>query len=428
MKNCLFCNLKELNLNLYTAIIATMNQSLSVTIEDILNARKTIQNVINVTPCDYSKSATDLIGAEIYLKLENTQRTGSFKIRGAANKIASLTEAEKKRGVTACSAGNHAQGVALSSTLNGVKSVIVMPENAPIAKVEATKKYGAEVILHGQTFDDAKIKAYQLAEEKKYVFVHPFEDSKVIAGQGTIGLEVCEQIQNLDSIVVPIGGGGLISGIAIAAKSINPKIKIIGVQTEIVSTMVQLYRTHQFIPIVGAVSTLADGIAVKAPSEAMYEQFISKYVDEVATVAEGQIAEAIVFLLERAKTVAEGSGAVALAAAMNHKLNLGKKSCLLVCGGNIDLNIVSDIIQRGQIQRGRLCDLSVIVPDIPGSLSRLTQILAENRANILEVHHDRIKHGLNLKETRIDFVIETTSHSHIEIIRQCLLKAGARFV
>jgi len=409
-----------------------MKNSLAVTAQDIHSARQTIQGVINITPCDYSKSATDLVGSEIHLKLENTQRTGSFKIRGAANKIASLTSEEKKRGVTACSAGNHAQGVALSSTLNGVKSVIVMPENAPIAKVEATKKYGAEVILHGQTFDDAKEFALQLAEEKKYVFVHPFEDSKVIAGQGTIGFEVCEQIQNLDSIIVPMGGGGLITGIAIAAKSVNPKIKIIGVQTEAVSTMVQMFQTKNYTPITTHISTLADGIAVKAPSFEMYEKFISKYVDDVMTVSEAQIAEAIVFLLERAKTVAEGSGAVALAAALalgqNKKINLGKKTCVLVCGGNIDLNIVSDIIQRGQIQRGRLCELSVIVPDIPGSLSRLTQILAQNRANILEVHHDRVKHGLSLKETRIDFVIETTSHAHIEIIRQCMIGSGARFV
>jgi threonine dehydratase len=404
-----------------------MNPKLSVTLEDIQNARTTIKNMINVTLCDYSKSATDLIGSEIYLKLENTQRTGSFKIRGAANKIASLTTEEKQRGVICCSAGNHAQGVALSSTLSGVRSVIVMPENAPIAKVEATKKYGAEVILHGQTFDDAKVRALQLAEEKKYVFVHPFEDSKVIAGQGTIGLEICEQIQNLDSIVVPIGGGGLISGIAIAAKSINPKIKIIGVQTEAVSTMIQMFQTQKYTPITNSISTLADGIAVKTPSQSMFDQFISKYVDEVATVNEGQIAEAIVFLLERAKTVSEGSGAVALAAALSKKLHLGKKSCMLVCGGNIDLNIVSDIIQRGQIQRGRLCELSVIVPDIPGSLSRLTQILADHRANILEVHHDRVKQGINVKETRINFVIETTSHAHIETIRQSMAKAGARF-
>ncbi len=399
---------------------------MKVTPEDIANAQQTIKNIINVTPCDFSRSATDIVGSEIYLKLENTQRTGSFKIRGASNKIMGLSDSEKARGVIACSAGNHAQGVALSSTMNKVKSVIVMPVNAPIAKIEATKKYGAEVILHGQMFDESKDYALKLAEEKKYVFVHPYEDEKVIAGQGTIGLEILEQISNLDSIVVPIGGGGLISGIAIAAKSINPKIKIIGVQTELVSTMAQMFLTKTFKPMTQAVATLADGIAIKQPSQVMFDSFISKYVDEVTTVSEGQIAEAIVFLLERAKTVSEGSGAVALAAALSKKLNLGRRSCMLVCGGNIDLNIVSDIINRGQIQRGRLCELSVIVPDVPGSLSRLTQIIAENRANVLEVHHDRLKQGLSLKETRIDFVLETTSHEHIQKIINELEKIGAK--
>ena len=399
---------------------------MKVTAQDIKNAQQTIKHIINVTPCDFSRSASDIAGSEIYLKLENTQRTGSFKIRGASNKIMSLSDSEKARGVIACSAGNHAQGVALSSTMNKVKSIIVMPVNAPIAKIEATKKYGAEVILFGQMFDESKEYALKLAEEKKYVFVHPYEDEKVIAGQGTIGFEILEQISDLDSIVVPIGGGGLISGIAIAAKSINPKIKIIGVQTELVSTMTQMFLTKTYKPMTQAVATLADGIAIKQPSQVMFDSFISKYVDEVTTVSEGQIAEAIVFLLERAKTVSEGSGAVALAAALSKKLNLGRKSCLLVCGGNIDLNIVSDIINRGQIQRGRLCELSVIVPDVPGSLSRLTQIIAENRANVLEVHHDRLRQGLSLKETRIDFVLETTSHEHIQKIISELEKIGAK--
>lgn len=397
-----------------------------VTLQDIQDARSQIQKFINTTICDYSKSATDLLGAEIYLKLENTQRTGSFKIRGATNKIISLSDTEKKRGVIACSAGNHAQGVALSSTMNGVKSVIIMPENAPIAKIQATKSYGAEVILHGSMFDEAKEYAFKLAKEKGYVFVHPFEDAKVIAGQGTIGLELIEQIKDLDTVVVPIGGGGLISGIAIALKSLNPRIRVIGVQTELVSTMVQMFKTKKYEPLTQAVSTLADGIAVKTPSQDMFDSFISKYVDEVATVTEGEIAEAIVFLLERAKTVAEGSGAVALAAALSKKIKLGRKNALLVCGGNIDLNIVSSIITRGQIQRGRLCELSVVVADIPGSLSRLTQILADRRANILEVHHDRLRHGLSLKETRIDFVIETTSHEHIQQIIHDLKLSGAQ--
>ena len=401
---------------------------MKVTLEDIQKAQANIKSLINETPCDYSKSLTDLLGSEIYLKLENTQKTGSFKIRGASNKITSLTAEEKKRGVIACSAGNHAQGVALSSHLNGVKAIIVMPENAPIAKVDATKSYGAEVIIHGSMFDEAKEHAFKLAKEHGYVFVHPYEDERVIAGQGTIGLEILEQISELDTVVVPIGGGGLISGISVAIKSLNPKIKIIGVQSESVDTMAQMFHTKKFTPLVKPVATLADGLAVKIPSETMFHSFIEKNVDEVVTVSEDEIAEAIVFLLERAKTVAEGSGAVAVAAALSHKLKLGKKTCLVVCGGNIDLNIVSDIINRGQIKRGRLCELSVIAPDVPGSLSQLTKIIADHKANVLEVHHDRIRNGLNLKETRIEFVLETTSREHIKRIVAALEAAGAKVI
>lgn len=401
---------------------------MKVTIDDIKAAQKTIQNLIVQTPVDHSSSCTKIAGADIFLKLENYQRTGSFKMRGAANKIASLSAEEKSRGVIACSAGNHAQGVALSASLSKVKSVIVMPETAPLSKVEATKNYGAEVILKGQVFDEAKEYAYQLAKEKSYVFVHPYEDEKVIAGQGTIGLEVFEQIANLDQMIIPIGGGGLISGTAIALKSLNPKIKIIGVQTANVDSMYQLYKKGSYELPSKNVSSIADGIVVKVPSQPMFDHFISKYVDDVVTVTEGEIAESIVFLLERAKTVAEGSGAAALASVLSHKVKLQKKNAVIVCGGNIDLNMVSQVIQRGQIQRGRLSEMSVIVADIPGSLSQLTKILADHKANILEVHHDRVKHGLNLKETKIDFVIETTSHEHIQKIREALVKWGAQLV
>jgi threonine dehydratase len=399
---------------------------MQVTLQDIKDAQITIKDLIIKTPCDFSSSCSKLMGAEIYFKLENNQRTGSFKMRGAANKIASLTEVEKAKGVIACSAGNHAQGVALSATLSGVKSVIVMPETAPLTKIEATQNYGAEVILKGQSFDEAKEYAFQLAEEKSYVFVHPYEDEKVIAGQGTIGLEIFEQIPHLNQIIVPIGGGGLISGVAVALKSLNSKIKVIGVQAEAVDTMYQLFKHQKYTKPNYVVATIADGIAIKAPSQEMYASFISKYVDDVVTVSEGEIAEAIVYLLERAKTVAEGSGATALAAVLSGKIKLEKKNCVMVCGGNIDLNIISQVIQRGQIQRGRLSEMSVIVPDIPGSLSQLTKILAEHKANILEVHHDRVKHGLGLKETKIDFVIETTSLEHIEKIRQALKNWGAK--
>ena len=301
-----------------------------------------------------------------------------------------------------------------------------MPETAPLSKIQATKGYGAEVILKGQMFDEARDHAVELAKEKGFVFVHPYEDEKVIAGQGTIGLEIFHQIKDLDVVVVPVGGGGLISGVATAIKTLNPKVRIIGVQANVSDSMFQFYK-NKAVPQPKVYSaTIADGIAIKVPSEKIYENFISKYVDDFVTVSEGEIAEAIVYLLERVKTVAEGSGAAGLAAVLSGKLKLGKRNCILVSGGNIDLNIVSQVIQRGQIQRGRLSEMSVIVPDVPGSLSQLTRILADFKANIMEVHHDRVGFGLNLKETKIDFVIETTSHEHINQIKDALKNWGAK--
>lgn len=402
---------------------------MNVSFEDIIKAQKTIEKMIIETPCELSRSCSKLIDStlstEIYLKLENNQRTGSFKMRGAANKIASLNTEERARGVIACSAGNHAQGVALSASLNQVKSVIVMPETAPLSKIQATQSYGAEVILKGQIFDEAKEFAFQLAAEKSYVFVHPFEDEKVIAGQGTVGLEIYKQVADLQMMIVPIGGGGLISGIAIALKTLNPNIKIIGVQTAAVDTMQQLFKGKK-LDLTKALPTIADGIAVNTPSLRIFDSFIKKYVDDIITVTEGEIAEAIVFLMERAKSIAEGAGASALAGLLSGKIKPAKKTCAIVCGGNIDLNIIAQIIQRGQSQRGRVCEMSVVMPDIPGSLNKVTQILAEQKANVLEVHHDRLKQGLNLKETRIDFVIETTGHEHIKRIQESLKNWGAK--
>ena len=251
------------------------------------------------TPVDHSSSCSQIAGQSIFLKLENYQRTGSFKIRGASNKIASLSDLEKKRGVIACSAGNHAQGVALSASLNNVKSVIVMPETAPLTKIQGTQTYGAEVILKGQVFDEARDYAYQLAKENSYTLIHPYEDEKVIAGQGTLGLEIYEQVAELDTVIVPVGGGGLISGIAVALKSLNPNIRIIGVQTAAADSMYQLFKNHKIGASISSFATIADGIAIKAPSEVMYKEFISKVVDDIVTVDEDQIAEAIVFLIER---------------------------------------------------------------------------------------------------------------------------------
>lgn len=401
---------------------------LVVTLNDIQEARKRVAPVILSTAVDHSASATKLIGADIFFKFENTQKTGSFKIRGAYNKISQLTDAEKNQGVICSSAGNHAQGVAYSATLAKVKSVVVMPITAPLAKVAATKAYGAEVILHGEIYDEAFEKAQALAKEKNLIFIPPYEDEKIIAGQGTIGLELLEQISGLDTIVIPIGGGGLISGIAVAAKSINPKIRIIGVQSSLAPGMYELFHNKNLSSPPRRIATIADGIAIKRPSQPMLDCFISKFVDEVVTVTDDEIAEAIVFLLERAKTVTEGAGASAWAAVMNRNLNLGKKNCVLLCGGNIDLNMVAKIIEKGQIRRGRLVQLSVIVEDIPGRLNQLTEIIAKTRANILQVHHDRLSQGLFLRETRIDFELETSSLDHIEIIKEAVTKMGGRLV
>ena len=303
-----------------------------------------------------------------------------------------------------------------------------MPETASIAKSSATRAYGANVVLKGEIYDEAFEHAQKLEKEHGYTFVHPYQDPHVIAGQGTIGIEVLEKVPDLDSIVVPIGGGGLISGIALAVKSINPKVRVIGVQSDRSSGMLQLFKKQQVTPTAKRAATIADGIAIKNPSPVMYENFISKYVDEVVSVSDDEIAEAIVFLMERAKTVAEGSGAAAMAAAMSRSLNLGKKTCVLISGGNIDLNIVSKIIDRGQILRGRLCELSVIVDDLPGNLSKLTQAIAGQKANILEVHHDRVSQGLSLRETRIDFVLEVSSIEHVEKIKRALEETGAKII
>lgn len=405
--------------------------NLNIEISDIQKAQHLLKPIIKATELDYSASATDRIGTQIFFKFENTQRTGSFKIRGAYNKIMNLSDAEKKKGVVASSAGNHAQGVALSSTLAGVKSVIVMPENAPLNKIAATKHYGAEVILKGEIYDEAYEYARELEKEKGYTFVHPYQDPYVIAGQGTIGLEILNQLSDVDSIVVPIGGGGLISGISKAIKTLKPNCRIYGVQSIQTPGMNQLFHKQAMPLELKKISTIADGIAIKKPSPEMFDTYISKYVDDIVTVTDDEIAESIVYLIERVKTVTEGSGAAGFAAVLQNKFSkekLGKKSCVLLCGGNIDLNIIAKVIERGQIQRGRLIKLSVVVPDLPGTLQRLTQVIADQKANILEVHHDRVTQGLFLRETRIDFVLETFSLDHIEKIKSQFEKVGGKIL
>lgn len=400
------------------------DQKKIISLQDVEKAQEVVTGLIKKTELDYSISSSKLIGTEIYLKFENTQLTGSFKIRGASNKIFHLSAEEKKRGVVASSAGNHAQGVALAASRQNVNAKIVMPAKAPIVKVTATKNYGAEVVLHGDYYDDAFEKAKEIEKAEGRVFVHPYDDPYVIAGQGTIGLEILRDLPDVDTVIVPIGGGGIISGIATVIKALKPQCKVIGVQAEGVQTMAQSFKNKKVVPCQGSVSTIADGIAVKAVSQYIYESYISKLVDDVVTVTEDEIASSIVFLMERAKSIVEGSGAVGLAAAKKYKEKLGKKVCVVLTGGNIDMNIVAKVIERGLMQNGRLTHIKVAVSDVPGVLSNLTKILADHRCNIIDVVHDRNTGELLLGETSIEFILETSGWQQIEDVKKSLAKFG----
>lgn len=401
-------------------------------LKDFQKAKDRLSGVVLKTELGFSNSASVLLKTKSFFKFENQQRTGSFKIRGAYHKILCLTPAEKAQGVIACSAGNHAQGVALSASLLGVQSTVVMPETAPLNKLMATQAYGAKVVCKGDNFDEAFAHALILQKEKNLVFVHPFEDPWIVAGQGTLGLEILEQLPDIDNIVIPVGGGGLISGVALALKSLKPQVKIFGVQSVQVPGIVDLFNPLEsnspmdYKRKTMRASTIADGIAVKKPSQILFKNFIQKYVDDIVTVSDDEIAEAMVYLLERAKTLVEGSGAVGLAAVMNDKIKLQGNTCFLLSGGNIDLNIVSQVIQRGQIKRSRLFEVSILVDDLPGNLSRLTQLFSSEKANILEVHHDRVNRELFLREAHINFILEVSGEAHIEKIMQALEEAGVR--
>ena len=355
-----------------------------VTLEMLFDAQRVLKEAATVTPL----IKADKIGENIYLKSENFQLTGSFKLRGAYYKIASLTPEEAEKGVIACSAGNHAQGVALSATRRGIKSVICMPAGAPISKVEATKSYGGEVVLVPGVYDDAANRAVELMEEKGYTFVHPFNDERVIAGQGTIGLEIINQLPDVEVVYVPIGGGGLISGVSYAIKALKPDCKVIGVQAAGAPSMYESRKQGEVIEL-DKVATIADGIAVKKPGDITFEM-CQKYVDEIVTVSEEEIATAILTLMEKQKTVAEGAGATALAAAMFDKANLkGKKSVCVVSGGNIDVSILSRVITQGLNKTGRIANIETKVVDKPGQLISLLQLISKTGANIISINHER---------------------------------------
>lgn len=392
-----------------------------ITLDKVYHAKYVLKQVIRET--DVIQAPKINPDANIWLKTENLQITGSFKVRGAYYKMSCLSEEEKSKGVIACSAGNHAQGVALAAAKNGIKSIICLPDGAPISKVEATKSYGAEVCLVKGVYDDAYKEALRQRDEMGYTFIHPFDDDFVIAGQGTIGLELIEQIPDMDAVIVPIGGGGLISGVAFAIKSLNPNIKIYGVQATGAPSMYNAVRDGK-IETLSGVSTIADGIAVKAPGETTFE-LVSQYVDEIVTVTDDEISAAILALMEQQKLVTEGAGAVAVAAAMFNKVPVkGKKVVCLLSGGNIDVTILSKVIKRGLLMSGRNITLTIELLDKPGQLFEVSRIIAELGGNVISIHHERANEGSAVNGCYLRLVLETRNYEHIEAIKTALAENG----
>ena len=396
-----------------------------LTLDNVYKASYVLKNVVRETDVLYAPKLKQ--GVNLYLKTENLQITGSFKVRGAYYKMSQLTKEEKERGVVACSAGNHAQGVALAAQKNGIKAVICLPDGAPISKVEATKSYGAETCLVEGVYDDAYQKALSLRDEKGYTFIHPFDDPDVIAGQGTIALELYSQIPDMDAVIVPIGGGGLISGIAYTIKSLNPNVKVYGVQASGAPSMANsIHDGH--IEKLDSVFSIADGIAVKQPGSLTYD-ICSKYVDEIVTVTDDEVSAAILALMEQHKLVTEGAGAVAVAAAMFGKLPLeGKKAVCILSGGNIDVTILSRVITRGLVMSGRSCHLNIELVDKPGQLLNVSRIIAEQGGNVTSVHHEHSNEGSDVNGCYLRLSLETRNHQHIEQIKKALTDFGIKIV
>ncbi len=393
-----------------------------LTLDRVYSAKRVLSDVVRKTDMILAKNICK--GADVYLKTENLQVTGSFKVRGSYFKISRLSDEEKAKGVIACSAGNHAQGVALAATKNGIKSLICLPDGAPISKVEATKRYGAEVCLCKGVYDDAYKKAIELRDEKGYTFIHPFNDPDVIAGQGTIGLEILEQLPDIDAVVVPIGGGGLIAGVAYTIKQINPKCKVYGVQAAGAPSMQKSVDDGK-IETLEKVQTIADGIAVKTPGDLTYE-LTKEYVDGIFTVTDDEIALAILTLMEQEKLVAEGAGAVPVAAVMNGKIPdiQGKKVCCLVSGGNIDVTILSRVIERGLMMGGRTANIKIALSDKPGQLSDVSRIIADLRANVVSVNYESTDLDMNITDCYLNIGVETRDYQHIVQIKNALKEQG----
>ncbi len=391
-----------------------------LTLDTVYQASFALKEVARVT--DLIRAPRMFPSEEVYLKTENLQTTGSFKVRGAYYKISRLSDEQKKRGVIACSAGNHAQGVALAASRQGIDAVICIPEGAPISKVEATRAYGAKVELVKGVYDDAYSRALEIMEETGRTMIHPFNDPDVIAGQGTIGLEILQQLQDVDSIIVPVGGGGLIAGVAFTVKMLKPGIKVYGVQSSGAPSMVDSLHDHK-VETLPSVSTISDGIAVKSPGDLTYS-LCEKYVDDVVTVSDDETAVAMLDLMEKQKLVSEGAGAVAVAAALFHKVPVKGRTVCLVSGGNIDVTILSRVINRALIKEGRLADITVELMDKPGQLVEVSSIIASTGANVVGVYHDKTGNEKYLNNCTLRVTMETRDFEHISQIKDRLAAAG----
>ena len=392
-----------------------------ITLDKIRDAKNVLKSIIRETDMIYAQNIMD--NSNIYLKTENLQVTGSFKVRGASYKIANLPEEEKSKGVIACSAGNHAQGVALASQKSGIKATIFIPATAPISKVEATKKFGAEIKLIDGVYDDAYKAAVEYQKETNGTFVHPFDDVDVIAGQGTIGIEIIEQLPDVEAVIVPIGGGGLIAGVAFAIKQLKPDCKVYGVQSQGAGSMYQSFINKKVLEL-PTVNTFADGTAVKRPGDLTFE-LCKNYVDDIITVTDDEIASAILALMEKQKIVAEGAGALSVAAAMFNKLPIkGKKTVCVVSGGNIDVNIISRVINRGLLNSGRLCHLTIELLDKPGQLRDVSGIIAEHGANVIRVRHNQGGSNTDINDCFLKISLETRNQEHFQQIQNALIAKG----
>lgn len=404
-------------------VIPALQATCGVTLHEIRLAAARIREAIPPSPCTVSRALSEIAGGTVFLKLENLQRTGSYKERGALNRLLALTTAERKQALVTASAGNHAQAVAYHAARLGLKAEIWMPLTTPLIKVSATRAWGAEVVLEGTNFDDTFTAALERCRQAGAIFIHPFDDERVMAGQGTLALELLDQLPNLDAVVVPVGGGGLIAGMAVALKETNPSIRVIGVQTALLPSMLEAVKQGKPVHLPGK-STIADGIAVRSAGEKTMP-IVARLVDDLVLVDEEEIAAAVLLLLEREKTLAEGAGAVAVAALMHGKLSLaGQRVAAIVSGGNMDVTLLSRIIERGLVKDGRLVRLRIPLPDHPGALHRLTEVIARNRVNIVETSYHRAFHGAKLSHTVIDLTVETRGHEHCDQLIRALEESG----